>query len=205
MFGELSFWQMLMKGGLTVVFLLGVSVLSWWIIIDRAIRFKSIRVKASEFMKKVKSLIAAKNDAGVIALCEATPGPVSAVVLEGIKNKKKDRDKIESIMQRAINTEAEKMQSMLGILGTIGNVTPFVGLFGTVLGIIKAFHDLSLSSGGGPSVVASGIAEALVATAMGIFVAVPAVIFYNYFVRQVDSIENEAITAGSEMLDLLED
>ncbi|MEI7542314.1 MAG: MotA/TolQ/ExbB proton channel family protein [bacterium] len=205
MFGELSFWQMLMKGGLTVVFLLGVSVLSWWIIIDRAIRFKSIRVKASEFMTKVKGLLGSKNDEGIIALCKATPGPVSAVVLEGIKNKKKDRDKIESIMQRAINTEAEKMQSMLGILGTIGNVTPFVGLFGTVLGIIKAFHDLSLSSGGGPSVVASGIAEALVATAMGIFVAVPAVIFYNYFVRQVDSIENEAITAGSEMLDLLED
>ena len=93
MFGELSFWQMLMKGGLTVVFLLGVSVLSWWIIIDRAIRFKSIRVKASEFMTKVKGLLGSKNDEGIIALCKATPGPVSAVVLEGIKNKKKEQPK----------------------------------------------------------------------------------------------------------------
>jgi biopolymer transport protein ExbB len=205
MFGELSFWQMLMKGGATVIFLLGISVLSWWIVIDRAVRFSRIRGKAAEFMAKVKRLIEAKDDDAVKTLCQSTPGPVSAVVFEGIKNKKKDREKIESGMQRVINKESERMQSMLGILGTIGNVAPFVGLFGTVLGIIKAFHDLSLSSGGGPSVVASGIAEALVATAMGIFVAVPAVIFYNYFVRLVDSIENDAITAGSEMLDLLED
>lgn len=205
MFGELSFWQMLMKGGATVIFLLGISVLSWWIVIDRAVRFSRIRGKAAEFMAKVKRLIESKDDDAIKTLCQSTPGPVSAVVFEGIKNKKKDREKIESGMQRVINKESERMQSMLGILGTIGNVAPFVGLFGTVLGIIKAFHDLSLSAGGGPSVVASGIAEALVATAMGIFVAVPAVIFYNYFVRLVDSIENDAITAGSEMLDLLED
>lgn len=205
MFGELTFWQMLMKGGVTVMFLLGISVISWWIIIDRLIKFGRIRIKSGEFMEKVARLMDAGDADAVITLCQSTPGPVSAVVLEGIKNKKKDRNMIESAMQRVINKEAERMQSMLGILGTVGNVTPFIGLFGTVLGIIKAFHDLSLSSGGGPSVVANGIAEALVATAMGIFVAVPAVIFYNHFVRQVDSIENEAVTAGSHMLDLLEE
>lgn len=97
------------------------------------------------------------------------------------------------------------MQSTMGILGTIGNVTPFIGLFGTVIGIMRAFHDLSLSSGGGPAVVASGIAEALVATAMGLFVAVPAVIFYNYFVRKVDGIETDAVNAGLQMIDLLGD
>ncbi len=205
MFGELSFWQMMMKGGATVILLLGISVLSWWIVIDRFIRFARIRVKAGDFMGKVKDLTESEDYEAIITLCQSTPGPVSAVVLDGVKNKKKDREKIESSMQRVINKESERMQSMLGILGTIGNVTPFIGLFGTVLGIIKAFHDLSLTSGGGPAVVASGIAEALVATAMGIFVAVPAVIFYNYFVRLVDSIETEAVTAGSQMLDLLEE
>ena len=195
----------MMKGGATVILLLGISVLSWWIVIDRFIRFARIRVKAGDFMGKVKDLTESEDYEAIITLCQSTPGPVSAVVLDGVKNKKKDREKIESSMQRVINKESERMQSMLGILGTIGNVTPFIGLFGTVLGIIKAFHDLSLTSGGGPAVVASGIAEALVATAMGIFVAVPAVIFYNYFVRLVDSIETEAVTAGSQMLDLLEE
>jgi biopolymer transport protein ExbB len=205
MFGELSFWQMLMKGGATVVFLMGISVVSWWIIIDRLITFARINVKAVSFMDRIKRLVEAEDDDAIITTCQSTPGPVSAVVLVGIKNKKNDREKIESAMQRTINNESARMQSLLGILGTIGNITPFIGLFGTVIGIIKAFHDLSLSAGGGPTVVASGIAEALVATAMGIFVAVPAVIFYNFFVRKVDSIETEAVTAGSEMLDLLEE
>src|ERR1035437_9661377 len=151
MFGELSFWQMMMKGGVTVIFLLGISVLSWWIVIDRAIRFARIRVKARDFMDKVKNLVKSGDFDDVITLCQSTPGPVSAVVLEGVRNKKKDREKIENGMQRVINGEAERMQSMLGILGTIGNVTPFIGLFGTVLGIIRAFHDLSLTSGGGPA------------------------------------------------------
>ncbi|MCE5299457.1 MAG: MotA/TolQ/ExbB proton channel family protein [Spirochaetia bacterium] len=205
MFGELSFWQMLMKGGITVVILIGISVLSWWIIIDKAIRFVRIRVKPREFMDKVVGLIEKKDFDSVITLCESTPGPVAAVVLEGIRNRKKDEAKLEAAMQRAMNIESERMQSGLGILGTIGNITPFIGLFGTVLGIIKAFHDLSLSSGGGPAVVASGIAEALVATATGIFVAIPAVIFYNLYVRTVDSIENEAVNAASELSDMLKD
>jgi biopolymer transport protein ExbB/TolQ len=205
MFGELSFWQMLMKGGATVMFLVGVSVLSWWIIIDRLIRISRASVKPAEFMEKVRNMVAGGEKDSVITLCESTPGVIPAVILEGFKNKKKDTANIEAAMQRALNVESERLQASMGWLGTIGNVTPFVGLFGTVLGIIRAFHDLSLSSGGGPAVVASGIAEALVATAMGLFVAVPAVIFYNYFVRKIDSIETEAINAASEFIDIIEE
>ena len=205
MFEELSFWQMLMKGGATVALLITISVLSWWIILDRLIRLSKMRIKSEEFMEKVRNFYEAKEEASIVNLCRATPGPVSGVVLEALKNKKKDRDKIENAIQRTINKSSGAMQSTLGLLGTIGNVTPFIGLFGTVIGIIRAFHDLSLSSGGGPAVVASGIAEALVATAMGLFVAVPAVIFYNYFVRMADGIETDAVNAGSQMLDILED
>ncbi len=204
MFGELSFWQMLMKGGVTVIVLIAVSVLSWWIIIDRIIRLGKARVKPAEFMEKVRRMVESEDDDAVITLCQSTSGVIPAVILEGMKNKKKDTDKIEAAMQRTLNAESERLQSLLGWLGTIGNVTPFVGLFGTVLGIIRAFHDLSLSSGGGPAVVASGIAEALVATATGIFVAIPAVIFYNYFVRMIDTVETEAINAASEFIEIIE-
>jgi biopolymer transport protein ExbB/TolQ len=125
--------------------------------------------------------------------------------MAGLRNRDLEKAKIENAMQRQLNAEAERLQKYLGILGTIGNVTPFVGLFGTVIGIIRAFHDLALSSGGGPSVVANGIAEALVATAMGLFVAVPAVIAYNLFVRAIDSIETECINAASELADAIEE
>ncbi len=77
------------------------------------------------------------------------------------------------------------LEKRLGILATFGNNAPFIGLFGTVLGIIKAFHDLANTSDFGIKVVMSGISEALVATAMGLFVAIPSVIAYNYFVRKI--------------------
>ncbi len=80
------------------------------------------------------------------------------------------------------------LEKRLGILATFGNNAPFIGLFGTVLGIIKAFHDLGTSTEFGVRVVMQGISEALVATAMGLFVAIPAVIAYNYFVRKVKTI-----------------
>ena len=203
MFQELSFWQMLVKGGATVILLMGISVLSWWIILDRLIRLSKIKIKTEDFMEKVRNLYEARKEDSIVTLCQSTPGLVPSVVLEALRNKKKDKEKMENAVQRLINTSSASMQSTMGILGTIGNVTPFIGLFGTVIGIMRAFHDLSLSSGGGPAVVASGIAEALVATAMGLFVAVPAVIFYNYFVRRVDGIETDAVNAGSQMIDLL--
>ncbi len=80
------------------------------------------------------------------------------------------------------------LEKRLGILATFGNNAPFIGLFGTVLGIIKAFHDLGTSKEFGVRVVMTGISEALVATAMGLFVAIPSVIAYNYFVRRVKKI-----------------
>ena len=77
------------------------------------------------------------------------------------------------------------MASWNFILGTLGNNAPFIGLFGTVIGIIQAFHDLSSNPEGGPSVVMAGISEALVATAVGLLVAIPAVIAYNGYQRMV--------------------
>ena len=81
-----------------------------------------------------------------------------------------------------------KLEKRLGILATFGNNAPFIGLFGTVLGVMKAFHDLGVSSEFGVRVVMEGISQALVATALGLFVAIPCVIAYNYFVRKVKNI-----------------
>ena len=80
------------------------------------------------------------------------------------------------------------LEKRLGILATFGNNAPFIGLFGTVLGVMQAFHDLGKSSEFGVKVVMEGISEALVATALGLFVAIPSVIAYNYFVRKIKTI-----------------
>lgn len=204
MFGDTSFWQLFTKGGAAVFFLLGVSVLSWWIIIDRAICFSRVKVNAKDFMDRVRKMLAKKDKQGVLTLCQTTPGPLSAVIRAGLEASGEGREKMEAAMQRTLNYEASRMQKFLGILATVGSVSPFVGLFGTILGIIKAFRDLALAQGGGPSVVANGIAEALVATAMGIFVAIPAVVGYNLFVRAIDNTETETINAASELADIVD-
>ncbi len=80
------------------------------------------------------------------------------------------------------------LEKRLGILATFGNNAPFIGLFGTVLGVLKAFHDLGVSNEFGIKVVMEGISEALVATALGLFVAIPCVVAYNYFVRKIKTI-----------------
>jgi biopolymer transport protein ExbB len=92
--------------------------------------------------------------------------------------------------------EVEALRGPLWVLGTVSSSAPFIGLFGTVIGIIKAFHNMALMGSGGFSVVAAGISEALVATALGLGVAILAVIFYNYFATRIERIE-AALTIGS--------
>ena len=109
--------------------------------------------------------------------------------MQNIKNTKLDFDECLSI---ALSEERLSLERRITFLGTLGANAPFIGLFGTVLGIISAFHNLAGNVKGGPSVVMSGISEALVATALGLLVAIPGVIAYNYFVRRVKRIMVQA-------------
>jgi biopolymer transport protein ExbB/biopolymer transport protein TolQ len=103
-------------------------------------------------------------------------------------------------MQRATGEEIERLERRLAGLATLGNISPFVGLFGTVIGVMRAFEAISRTGTGGLAAVSAGIAEALVATAAGLFVAIPAVTAYNYFVSRVKSYATEMDAAASELL-----
>jgi len=104
-------------------------------------------------------------------------------------------------LQHAVQGQIRELESYVPILATIASSAPFVGLFGTVVGIIRAFYDIAKNVGGGPEIVAAGISEALVATAAGLLVAIPALMGYNYFVRQIER-EAEAIDLAA--YDLIE-
>src|SRR3954452_16158622 len=112
---------------------------------------------------------------------------LAADILELLKSKQgpTDNDALDGAMAGAKAREKLRLERNLAFLGTLGSNAPFIGLFGTVLGIIKAFHDLAGSQAGGPAVVMAGISEALVATAVGLMVAIPAVAAFNYFNRRV--------------------
>jgi len=99
--------------------------------------------------------------------------------------------------------EIEALKGPLWVLGTVGASAPFIGLFGTVVGIIKAFHNMAVMGSGGFSVVAAGISEALVATGLGLGVAIIAVIFFNYFQTRIDRIEAALTIASNRVLDAI--
>ena len=99
--------------------------------------------------------------------------------------------------------ETVKLEKYTSIVGTIGNIAVYIGLFGTVLGIVRSFHNISTVGSGGISVVIGGVAEALICTATGLIVAIPAVVAYNYFMRRVDNFVTDMEYCASEMLDIL--
>jgi biopolymer transport protein ExbB/TolQ len=113
------------------------------------------------------------------------------------------RDEKERAGQYALQTEINRLETYVPILGTVGSTAPFVGLLGTVLGIIKSFQDIAMHAGAGPEIVSAGIAEALIATAFGLIVAIPAVMFYNYCVHKIQRLTQEIDLATYEVIEQL--
>jgi len=146
--------------------LIALSVISLAIALERLWYFRTHRVQKATLLADMQALL--RERASIDREGLAPPRADIAAAAEGAKAREKLR-----------------LERNLAFLATLGSNAPFVGLFGTVLGIIKAFHDLAGSQAGGPSVVMAGISEALVATAVGLMVAIPAVAAYNYFNRRV--------------------
>jgi len=113
-------------------------------------------------------------------------------------------DNVKRSLRRAINTEVTKLTQMVPFLATAGNTAPFIGLFGTVWGIMNSFHSIGQRGSASLAVVAPGISEALIATAVGLFVAIPSVIAYNYFTQKVRVIESELISFSADFLNIVE-
>lgn len=113
-------------------------------------------------------------------------------------------DNLKRALRRAINTETTRMTHLVPFLATTGNTTPFIGLFGTVWGIMNSFHGIGLKGSASLAVVAPGISEALIATAAGLAVAIPAVIAFNYFTQKIRIIETELQSFSADFLNIIE-
>jgi biopolymer transport protein TolQ len=113
-------------------------------------------------------------------------------------------ENINRSLRRAINSEMTRLTQMVPFLATTGNTTPFIGLFGTVWGIMNSFHNIGMRGSANLAVVAPGISEALIATAAGLAVAIPAVIAYNYFNQKILTIETELQSFSADFLNIIE-
>ena len=161
------------------------SIVSLAIMLERAWCFLRLRLDLRSFIRELSNCLTAGEYDRAQLLCEQSQAPESQIALAGCQNRLRGFDAIEQSMLSVLHSQRQYLDRGLVVLGTLGNNAPFIGLFGTVLGIIQAFNDLSLNPAGGIAVVMSGISEALVATAVGLLVAIPAVIAFNTFQRLV--------------------
>jgi len=166
-----------------MVVLLLLSVVSLSVIVERGIFFYRRRRELDRIDRTLRPLINADE---AERLREAIDKAGDPTLVAAAARGRRDRDAAEQIVTSVLGRERLLLERRLAFLGTLGNNAPFIGLFGTVLGIIRAFHDLALGSMTGHTSVMAGISEALVATAIGLFVAIPAVMAFNYFQKQVD-------------------
>lgn len=200
----MTIWQMLRSGGLTIYILLACSILSLAIIIERYVYYrKRSRIKRVDFMSEISKALGKGNTVGALDTCKNTDTPFSSVVYSGLNLSGHNEVLISNTMEREIAIETVKLEKYTSVVGTIGSTAVYIGLFGTVLGIIRAFHDISMAGSGGISVVISGISESLACTAVGLCVAVPAVIAYNYFSKKIDNFITDMELCASETMDLL--
>ena len=181
----------------TLVIMLFLSVLSITFAIERWWYFRKASGKADDVLSAVRKQLEAGKPDQAAAWCQKNPSAIAQVVGYGLLHAGRSRKDLEELMLSKLKEERMKFDNFLSILGTLGNISPFIGLFGTVVGIIHAFKALASSGTGGPSVVAAGIAEALVSTAAGLIVAIPAAVLYNYFMGRLkkQTVEMEVASA----------
>lgn len=166
--------------------LLLISVLSVGMIIERFISLRKIHQKNVEFREQARDILQSDSLEEIEDLAKSKDSLSSRALAYGLRHAKfQGSQGLAEVFNSYLMIEKPRLEKNLNFLATVGSNAPFLGLLGTVLGIMKAFNDLAQNTGMGNEVVMAGIAHALVATAVGLFVAIPAVIGYNYFQKLV--------------------
>jgi biopolymer transport protein TolQ len=177
------------QGGSEVILwlLLLLSILSIGMILERWITLRQVKRNSARANTRIREVLQSQNFSDLEELSRDRDSLEGRALSYGLRHmKEQGTDGLPEIFNSYALIERPFLERSLNFLATVGSNAPFIGLLGTVLGIMKAFRDLSQNSGGaGNEVVMLGIAEALVSTAVGLVVAIPAVIAYNYFQRQV--------------------
>jgi len=172
------------------------SLVSVTVMIERGIYFHAHRCDTAALLEALRLRLNDRDFPGAQAAAERAGGIQGRVVASALAEAGNGLGSFQEAHAAAQIRERQGMERLLAILGTLGSNAPFIGLFGTVLGIIRAFDDLSRDVEGGPATVMAGISEALIATAVGLFVAIPAVIAFNIFQRKIRRVSQQSEEIG---------
>lgn len=171
------------------------------VFIERALHCHRAQINSTEFLNGVRTVIKRDNLVEAISICDATPGPVSRLVKTAILNRDFGRERVRESLEEAGLAEVPRLEERLDLLATIAQLSPLLGLLGTILGFIKAFSKLQaagLYAYGG--MMTEGISQALICCAAGLAVAIPLHAGYNYLVSRVNAIVLDMERAANEIV-----
>lgn len=193
----------LVRGGLLMIPIGLCSVLAVAIVLERLLMLREPKVISRDVLRQVEACLREGETAEALTLCRKRASAITRVLHAAIANHHKPKTEIKEIIEDAGRHEVPNLERYLGVLGTIASISPLLGLLGTVTGMIKVFNVIAVKGVGHPGALAGGISEALITTAAGLAVAIPSLVFYNYFISKTDGFIIEMEKASLRMLDIL--
>jgi len=201
----IGIWDTLIQGGIMMIPLLLTSVVGLAGFIERALFLRRRRILRKDILTLILSIEDPSEVEKALSEMKNNNGPFINIIRVGLDNRRRSKEEIrESILDQG-RQEARKLERGLTILETIAGIAPLMGLLGTVLGMIKVFQDISEQGLGQTQALSSGISEALITTVVGLFIAIPALVSYNYFTHKVEDIVLEIEKYSDQLLKKLDD
>ncbi len=197
---------MFLKGGFIMWLILFSSIVALAIIIEKVIVLRKTRQNIPAFMVKIRNYLKRKDIAGAVNYCMEEKSPISNIVKKALRKYKHGHQRVVETIETAGRQEISKLEKGLSTLATIAGAAPMLGFLGTVTGMISAFMRIQeLQGSAGPADLAGGIWEALLTTAFGLVVGIPALAVYNYLLSTIQKIVVNMETVVTDVLDVLED
>lgn len=202
----MNLFEIFLKGGFIMWLILATSIVGLAVVIDRFLVLRKARINVPAFMVRIRGFIKKKDISGAISYCMEEKSPVANIVRKGLKKYKYGHDRVKEAIENAGSQEISKLEKGLTILATVAGIAPLLGFLGTVTGMIQAFMTIQdLAGAANPSDLAGGIWEALITTAFGLIVGIPALAFYNYFLSAVKRLVGEMETVANDVVDVIQE
>ncbi len=195
-----------LKGGFIMWPILLSSIIGLAVSIDRFLMLRKAKINVPAFMVRIRGFIKKKDISGAISYCMQEKSPVANIVRKGLKKYKYGHDRVKDAIENAGSQEISKLEKGLSVLASVAGIAPLLGFLGTVTGMIQAFMTIQdLAGAANPSDLAGGIWEALITTAFGLIVGIPALALYNYFLSAVKRLVGEMETVANDVIDVIQD
>ena len=197
--------EIVQNGALATYPLIFLSILNFGVVLERWFSLRSVRRGTMKIADGVLAAVAKGEPEAAKAVCAEKPSAPASRIFSRLlaRGRNQDHEAAHAIASEATFAETTELKKNVWILGTVAGSAPFIGLLGTVVGIIKSFHSMAATGSGGFTVVAAGISEALVATALGLGVAIVALIFFNYFQTRIANLNATFRIQAARVLETL--